>query len=562
MAVVTDASGALDAGRAALACGAWGDAVAAFSRVVDAVPADDARAAEAWEGIGLASYWRDDPTRAIEAHERAFAAYRDLQQPALAARMALWLADDHMTFLNAAAVANGWIERAERLLQDAPDAVAHAWLPIYRGHYVLQVEFDAERAGALAREGLARARALGAPDAEVVGLALEGLSLVFQGNASAGLPRLDEASAAAVSRGLGDLNAVAWALCYLIQGCETIRDFHRATEWCARVLAFCERWGLGPVFTSCRTRYASVLTWQGHWESAETQIRQLLSTAHAPGQASSARRSALVRLGEVRRRQGRLDEAEMLFDEAGEHRLAILGRASIALARDELDVAGDLADRVLRLLPRDARAERADALLVRIVAAARRGEVVLVQDDLQELTDTAERLATAPLLGAAAYARGAVSAARREPAAALAAFEDALAHYDRGGAPHEAAQVRLELAVVLKALGRDATARREAAQARDTFARLGAQADLERAERFLGPVVDQASPAIAIGLPLTRRELEVLRLVGSGLANADIARRLRLSPHTVKRHIANILRKLDSPSRAAAVAKASRLGAL
>ncbi|HET7039406.1 MAG TPA: hypothetical protein VFH97_05930 [Gemmatimonadales bacterium] len=392
----TGPSDALAAGREALARGAWGDARAAFSKAVAEAAANAAGVAEAWEGIGLASYWLDDPARAVEAHERAFAVYQALRQPGRAARMALWLADDHLTFLNAAAVANGWIERAERLLEDAPDAAAGVWLPIYRGHYVLQVEFDAERAAGLAREGLARARAVGAADAEVVALALEGLALVFQGDAGAGMPRLDEASAAAVSRGLGDLNAVAWALCYLIQGCETSRDFHRATEWCSRVLAFCERWGLGPVFTSCRTRYASVLTWQGQWASAESQIQQLLGTAPAPAQLSSGRRSALVRLGEVRRRQGRLDEAQTLFDQAGEHRLAILGRATVALARDELDVAGDLAGRVLRLLPRDARAERADALLIRIVAAARRGDVALVEDDLRELAETAARLATPP----------------------------------------------------------------------------------------------------------------------------------------------------------------------
>jgi DNA-binding NarL/FixJ family response regulator len=53
---------------------------------------------------------------------------------------------------------------------------------------------------------------------------------------------------------------------------------------------------------------------------------------------------------------------------------------------------------------------------------------------------------------------------------------------------------------------------------------------------------------------LTPRELEVLKLVAQGLSNHDIAQRLVLSEHTVKRHLANMLRKLELPSRAAATA--------
>ncbi len=58
---------------------------------------------------------------------------------------------------------------------------------------------------------------------------------------------------------------------------------------------------------------------------------------------------------------------------------------------------------------------------------------------------------------------------------------------------------------------------------------------------------------------LTRREAEVLSLLGDGLSNADIAQRLVLSEHTVHRHVANIFTKLGVTSRAAAVAQAARL---
>ena len=59
---------------------------------------------------------------------------------------------------------------------------------------------------------------------------------------------------------------------------------------------------------------------------------------------------------------------------------------------------------------------------------------------------------------------------------------------------------------------------------------------------------------------LTPRELDVLKLVAQGLSNADIARRLVLSEHTVHRHLANILSKLGLSSRAAAAAWGVRAG--
>lgn len=61
---------------------------------------------------------------------------------------------------------------------------------------------------------------------------------------------------------------------------------------------------------------------------------------------------------------------------------------------------------------------------------------------------------------------------------------------------------------------------------------------------------------------LTNRELEVLRLVASGLSNQLIGARLFVSEHTVHRHLANIFTKLSVSSRAAAVAQAARRGLL
>jgi non-specific serine/threonine protein kinase len=71
------------------------------------------------------------------------------------------------------------------------------------------------------------------------------------------------------------------------------------------------------------------------------------------------------------------------------------------------------------------------------------------------------------------------------------------------------------------------------------------------------PDVTVAGEAVTI---LTPRELDVLKLVAQGLSNPDIAQRLFLSEHTVHRHLANILRKLDVSSRAGAAAWGVRTG--
>jgi len=63
-------------------------------------------------------------------------------------------------------------------------------------------------------------------------------------------------------------------------------------------------------------------------------------------------------------------------------------------------------------------------------------------------------------------------------------------------------------------------------------------------------------------IALTPRELEVLALLAEGASNKLIARRLGISAHTAKYHVASLIEKLDAVSRTDAVAHAARMGVL
>jgi DNA-binding NarL/FixJ family response regulator len=77
---------------------------------------------------------------------------------------------------------------------------------------------------------------------------------------------------------------------------------------------------------------------------------------------------------------------------------------------------------------------------------------------------------------------------------------------------------------------------------------------------LLATTGEPASLASAEAAVLTARELEVLRALADGASNKMIARRLGISFHTVKFHVASILAKLDADTRTEAVAQAARLG--
>jgi DNA-binding CsgD family transcriptional regulator len=96
---------------------------------------------------------------------------------------------------------------------------------------------------------------------------------------------------------------------------------------------------------------------------------------------------------------------------------------------------------------------------------------------------------------------------------------------------------------------------------------VGDAGDADRFDAVLTDAVGEhmnwfAAPdeARAFGVNLTARERDVLAALADGASNKVIARRLGISFHTAKFHVAAIMAKLDADSRTEAVAKAAHLG--
>ncbi len=544
----------LDAGWAALRGGDWANARAAFQQSLS-----QAETPEALEGLGWVGHMLGEDRLTFDARERAYLLYAERGDKGSAARIASYLAADHLMFRGEPAVANGWLQRAHSLIDDLEPSVDHGWLAIHEGHIAVSVEEDTAKARLLAARAIELGRMFATPELEMLGLGLEGRALVSDGELTEGMGRLDEATTVALAGEARLLYCVAWACCYLISACERVRDFDRASQWCERVGEFCTQHDIF-LLNTCRAHYATVLSWQGRWDEAENQLTAAVGGLQASRPPMVG--DAIARLGELRRRQGRPTEAAELFARSESHTISLLGRAALAMDSDQPAEAAELADRYLRRFSDQGRVERSAGLEMAIRARIRLGEQDAATEALDELRDIAARARTRPIQAAVRTAEGILAAAGGQHDAARRAFEDALDLLAACNAPFEAGRVRLDLAATLEALARPEQARREIEAAIDNFREIGAEGERVRGEMLLEALKARAVPGSSAGPlgGLSRRELEVLELVAQGLTNRDIAGRLVLSEHTVNRHVANILRKLGLTSRAAAASLAGRHG--
>jgi DNA-binding CsgD family transcriptional regulator/tetratricopeptide (TPR) repeat protein len=495
--------------RAAIEAGDWATARSLYEALVQTTDA-----AEAWEGLAEAAWLQQDSRLMIDARLGAYQRYRGRGEAVAAARMAVALGNDFLDFRGDAAVANGWFKRARRLLDAVPPSADHARLSVWEARLALIGRHDIAAGLRLAQEGLTLARGGGCSDAEVLAMAMNGLALVMDAKPDEGLALLDEAAAAALGGDIADPYAAGLTCCYLISACDRVRDYERAAQWCARLREFSTRQRFAILLTTCRLQYGSVLISRGAWDEAESELQAAIADLRESRPVVLP--AAYARLGELRRRQGRVDDALELFRLAGSHPTALLGSGWVELERGNTAAALERVRGYLRRYPADALLERApgNELLVRIAAAT--GAEADACAAFTELEQAAHRHDLPLLRAAVLVARGVLAQAEGESQRAAELMDDAAALYEAAGHVWEAASARRELTV-----------------------RVG-----------------------LAGAALTRRELEVLRLVASGMSEREVADRLFISPHTAHRHLSNIRLKLGAASQAAAVAHALRVGLL
>jgi DNA-binding NarL/FixJ family response regulator len=512
------------AGRAALARGEWAEASARFGAALAR-----AETPEALAGLGVAARYQLDATTAIDAHERGYRLARAAGDDDTAALLAVQLAYDAYAFRGPAEAA-GWVERAAMLVEGRPPSLAAAFVPLLRAHLSLALADDPDSAGRDAARALALARDLGATDVEVLALALRGLSEVTRGEIEQGMRRLDAAAAAAVGGEMTDADSIETVCCYVIDACRRVRDVERASEWCLRVRELATRYGDRQMFSVCRISYADVLLWQGDWQEAEEELGA--AAAELAPLRPGREVDALVRLAELRRRQGRTSEAEELLAASEPHRLHALVAGLLALDRGDATAALDSATRFLRRIGDRDRLGRLQGLEL-VVRAGVAAAAPAAAEAAAEMETIAAVAPTAPIRAALRLAQARLARSNGELQTARAAFEDAIDLLDDAGAPYDAALARLELADVLRMLDRGQLAARVEARGRAALRALGA-----------------AEPEQRPG-GLSRREAEVLRLVARGLSNGDIAAQLVLSVRTVEHHVAAAYAKIGASGRTA-----------
>jgi DNA-binding CsgD family transcriptional regulator len=501
--------------------------------------------AEELEQLATTAYLkgRDEESEAfrVRAH-RAFLERGDRER---AAWSAFWLAFG-MLQRGAGAPASGWLTRAERILDEAQlDSVVRGYLltPVAVRRVVTG---DAAGADLAFTEAAEIAKRFGDRDLASLACHGRGRALIRLGHITRGVALLDEAMVAVIADEVTPIVA-GDIYCSVLEACQEIFDLRRAYEWTTSFARWCAAQSdLVRYRGECLLYRAEVMQLRGHWTEAMRDARDasdlLTSTQHP------MRGTAFYRVGEIHRLRGEFTKAEAAYTHANEHgRNPQPGLSLLRHAQGRVEDAAGAIRAVLR--ETRARARRAPALIAAVEIFLAAGEHETATSAAAELCDIA-RTIDAPLLRAAsAHADGALLLARADLAAASALLRQACDTWRELGMRYEEAHTLLLIADTCTRCGDADGSHLHMDAARRLFRQLDAGSGLAR-------VANQATTSPAGGRigALSKRELEVLRLLAAGKTNRQAAEALFISERTVARHVSNIFDKLGVSTRAAATA--------
>jgi class 3 adenylate cyclase len=430
--------------------------------------------------LAQAAMWANHMDAALTYLERSYRAYVDEGNKLRAAFVATWIAHDLRSNLQVS-VANGWMSRARRLLDEEDEAPEHGYWDL-QASLIALASGDPAEALRLGKHAEELGRRFGDRNLEIRGIQRQGSVLIDQGEVAEGKMLLDEASTAALAGELDPYSTLV-VYCNTIGACRDVADFESAGEWAERASDFCDENALNAFPGMCRVNHAEVMKFKGRLSEAQTLA----------GEASEELRvwnpriagAAFYELGEVRLRLGELAQAEQAFREADEFGrtpepgLSLLrlvqGNPKGALASIRRAVADDS-------LGLPAQARLLPAAVEIAVSAGEADEAAGYAERLASIADTYE---TTALAATAAYARGQVQLAQGDADAAFASFRQARMTWDSTAATYDVARAREQIGRALRASGDEEAALWEFHAAAARYERLGAVLDAERVAELL-----------------------------------------------------------------------------
>jgi len=496
---------------------------------------------EALDGLGRALWWLRESEQAVVYRERAYSGFRRDGQLARAARIALWLSREYALVWGNEAAANGWLARAERLLADVAPHAERGWLELARSERAR----EPAAAGSFAASALEVAVATGDADLELRALAQLGLAEVTLGEVDSGLARLDEAMAAATGGEPATLETFADVCCTLMLACELAGDVERPKQWSEVFEAFVRKYDHVSLLAFCRTCCADVYAANGRVDAAEQELVEALRELREAEQRARCVHPA-ARLAEIRVLQSRFDEAEQLLSGFEGEPEAVQAAVSLRLARGESQAATAALEARLAEVARFSLLA-APYLAQLVEARVADGDVAGARLAAAELAAIAETSGRDRVAALAALAQGRIALAVEDPHAPEV-LQGAVNLFAALPSPLGAARARLELARAHSGSAPQ-VAVDLARRARTELESLGAVRDADAAAALMRTLGAKGRAGPKDYGVLSRRELEVLRLVGEGLTNGEIAARLFIVPKTAEHHVGRIYSKLNLRTR-------------